>query len=105
MLRDEFAVAFDAADTLTFMDVYPAGEMPVPGVSGKTFLDVVLAHDGHPVDYYEPRRLELVPHLMERVEPGDLVITMGAGDVTAVGPELLTALRLREQARKAEAGE
>ena len=105
VLRDEFAVAFDAADTLTFMDVYPAGEMPVPGVSGKTFLDVVLAHDGHPVDYYEPRRLELVPHLMERVEPGDLVITMGAGDVTAVGPELLTALRLREQARKAEAGE
>ena len=105
VLRDDFAVAFDDADTLTFMDVYPAGEMPVPGVSGKTFLDVVLAHDGHPVDYYEPRRLELVPHLMERVKPGDLVITMGAGDVTAVGPELLAALRMREQARKAEAGE
>ncbi|MDO4400942.1 MAG: UDP-N-acetylmuramate--L-alanine ligase [Coriobacteriia bacterium] len=104
VLRDDFAVAFDAADTLTFMDVYPAGEMPIPGVSGKTFLDVVLANENHPTAYYEPRRLELVPHLLERVEPGDLVVTMGAGDVTAVGPELLSALRTREQARKAEAG-
>lgn len=104
VLRDDFAVAFDAADTLTFMDVYPAGEMPVPGVSGKTFLDVVLAHEGHPTDYYEPRRLELVPHLLERVAPGDLVITMGAGDVTAVGPELLAALRAREQERSQKAG-
>lgn len=96
VLHDDFAKAFDTADTLTFMDVYPAGEMPVPGVSGKTFLDVVLSHDGHPTAYYEPRRLELVPHLMERLEPGDLLITMGAGDVTAVGPELLGALRARE---------
>ena len=104
VLRDEFAVAFDDADTLTFMDVYPAGEMPIPGVSGKTFLDVVLAHEGHPADYYEPRRLELVPHLLERLEPGDLLITMGAGDVTAVGPELLAALRAREAARDGGAG-
>ena len=104
VLRDDFAAAFDSADTLTFMDVYPAGEMPVPGVSGKTFLDVVLEHEGHPVDYYEPRRLTLVPHLMERVAPGDLVITMGAGDVTAVGPELLAALRVREQERSGKAG-
>ena len=65
---------------------------------------MVLEHEGHPVDYYEPRRLTLVPHLMERVAPGDLVITMGAGDVTAVGPELLAALRAREQERGAKAG-
>ena len=104
VLRDDFSQAFDAADTLTFMDVYPAGEMPVPGVSGKTFLDVVLEHEGHPTAFYEPRRLELVPHLLERVAPGDLVITMGAGDVTAVGPELVAALRSREQAREVEAG-
>ena len=104
VLHDEFSCAFDDADTLTFMDVYPAGEMPVPGVSGKTFLDVILDHEGHPVAYYEPRRLELVPHLLDRIEPGDLVITMGAGDVTAVGPELVASLRAREQARETEAG-
>jgi len=104
VLRDDFAVAFDAADTLTFMDVYPAGEMPIPGVSGQTFLDVVLSNPNHPAAYYEPRRLELVPHLLERLAPDDLVVTMGAGDVTSVGPELLAALRARAQARDAEAG-
>lgn len=101
VLHDEFAAAFDDADELTFMDVYPAGEMPVPGVSGKTFLDVVLSHEGHPTAYYEPRRLALVSHLLERIAPGDLVITMGAGDVTAVGGELLAALRARAASRHA----
>ena len=48
VLKDEFGRAFDAADTVTFMDVYPAGEAPGPGVSGKTFLNVVLDHAGHP---------------------------------------------------------
>lgn len=103
VLRDEFARAFDDADLLTFMDVYPAGEMPVPGVSGMTFLSVVLQHEGHPAAFYEPRRFELVDHLLARVEPGDLVVTMGAGDVTMVGPELLSALRARERDGKAGA--
>ena len=48
VLHDEFGAAFDKADSVTFMDVYPAGEAPVPGVSGKTFLNVVLEHEGHP---------------------------------------------------------
>ena len=55
-------------------DVYPAGETPVPGVSGKTFLNVVLEHPGHPQTYYIPRRPDVVSHLMDIAEPGDLVI-------------------------------
>lgn len=93
VLRDEFGSAFDAADTVTFMNVYPAGEAPVPGVSGQTFLDVVLAHPGHPETYYVPRRLDAVPHLADLAQSGDLVITMGAGDVTSIGPELLHELQ------------
>ena len=93
VLHDEFARAFDAADSVTFMDVYPAGEAPVPGVSGKTFLNVVLDHEGHPEACYVPRRIDTVPALCARLAPGDLLITMGAGDVTAVGPELVEALR------------
>ncbi len=46
------------------MDVYPAGETPVPGVTGKTFLSVVLGHEGHPPASYVPRRVEVVGHLM-----------------------------------------
>lgn len=103
VLHDEFGCAFDDADSVTFMGVYPAGEMPVPGVSGKTFLNVVLDHEGHPDAAYIPRRLEVANYLMGKIVPGDMVITMGAGDVTAVGPELLAALRKREADRGAAA--
>ncbi len=54
VLKDEFGCAFDAADTVTFMDVYSAGEAPVPGVTGKTFLNVILDHKGHPEARYVP---------------------------------------------------
>ena len=92
VLHDEFGAAFDKADSVTFMDVYPAGEAPVPGVSGKTFLNVVLEHEGHPQADFVVRRVDVVPHLMDKLQPGDLVITMGAGDVTAMGPQIIDAL-------------
>ena len=98
MLHDEFGAAFEAADEVVFMDVYPAGEAPVPGVSGKTFLDVVLEHEGHPSTAYVPRRVDVAPHLADMLREGDLVITMGAGDVTAIGPQLLDELRRRASA-------
>ncbi len=92
VLHDEFGAAFDKADSVTFMDVYPAGEVPVPGVSGKTFLNVVLEHEGHPQADFVAHRVDVVPHLMDKLQPGDLVITMGAGDVTAMGPQIIDAL-------------
>lgn len=101
VLHDEFGAAFDNADGIVFMDVYPAGEMPVPGVNGQTFLDVVLDHPGHPDAMYVPHRLDVVPVLLKYLKPGDLVFTMGAGDVTAIGPQLVSALQAREAARKA----
>ena len=92
VLHDEFGAAFDKADSVTFMDVYPAGEAPVPGVSGKTFLNVVLEHEGHPQADFVAHRVDVVPHLMDKLQPGDLVITMGAGDVTAMGPQIIDEL-------------
>lgn len=92
VLHDEFGAAFDKADSVTFMDVYPAGEAPVPGVSGKTFLSVLLEHEGHPQADFVAHRVDVVPHLMDKLQPGDLVITMGAGDVTAMGPQIIDAL-------------
>ena len=92
VLHDEFGAAFDKADSVTFMDVYPAGEAPVPGVSGKTVLHVVLEHEGHPQADFVAHRVDVVPHLMDKLQPGDLVITMGAGDVTAMGPQIIDAL-------------
>ncbi len=88
-LADEFAEAFADADTVILIDVFPAGEMPIPGVTSKMLADRIrLAHPGKAVRYVadHPALMRL---LDEEVSAGDLLITMGAGDVTTVGPEWL----------------
>lgn len=97
VLHDEFGAAFDEADTVTFMDVFSAGETPIPGITGKTFVQIVLDHEGHPPVHYVPRRMDVIEHMLHLVKEGDLVITMGAGDVTAMGSQLVAAIE--EQAR------
>lgn len=92
VLRDEFGAAFDDADTVTFMDVFSAGETPVPGITGKTFLNVVLEHEGHPQAIYVPKRINAASAMAGLAQSGDLVITMGAGDVTEIGPLILSEL-------------
>lgn len=102
VLREEFGSAFDQADTLTFMDVYPAGEAPVPGVSGKTFLNVILEHDGHPQSAYVSHRIQTAPYICSLAGDGDLVITMGAGDVTAIGPQVVDLLNDQQDVVEAD---
>ena len=97
VLHDEFGAAFDDADTVTFMDVYSAGEVPVPGITGKTFMQPVLDHEGHPVTYYVPRRIDVVSAMVDLAEPGDLIITMGAGDVSAMGGQLIDVINERSE--------
>lgn len=88
----DFGRAFEAADRVVLMDVYTAGEAPIPGISGKTILDALLAQHPHARTAYLPHRADVVPYLVERLTDGDLLLTMGAGDVTAVGPEVASAL-------------
>lgn len=97
VLHDEFGAAFDAASSVTFMDVFSAGETPVPGITGKTFLQVVLDHEGHPATNYVPRRIDTAPHMASLAQKGDLIITMGAGDVTAIGEQIIEAIENRER--------
>ena len=100
VLKDEFSSAFDQADFVVFMNVYSAGEAPIPGITGVTFMQPVLDHVGDTKKItYIDRRLKLIPYLVENLEPGDLIITMGAGDVTGVGPELLAALQDKEKSK------
>jgi UDP-N-acetylmuramate--alanine ligase len=76
-------------------DVYGAGEQPVPGVSGKLVVDAVTAaHPGRPVAYL-PHRQELLDYLAHSARAGDVLLTLGAGDITAAGEELLTRLESR----------
>ena len=85
----DFADAFAGADALVLTDVYPAGEQPQPGVSGRLVLQAVL--DAHPEQAvtYLPRRADLVAHVPRLARPGDVVLTLGAGDLTTAPDEWL----------------
>ncbi len=91
----DFGAAFDDADRVVILDVYSAGEAPVPGVSGKTVADAILQHRPRTRLAYFPHRGDVARYVADRVRPGDLVMTMGAGDVTAMGPEIVRALTER----------
>ena len=88
----DFGAAFDDADHVVILDVYSAGEAPVPGVSGKTVVDAILRHRPRTRLAYFPHRGDVAQYVADRARPGDLVMTMGAGDVTALGPEIVRAL-------------
>lgn len=91
-LARDFGSAFQSADVVVLMDVYSAGEAPIPGVTGKTLVDEVLRQRPRTRLAYFPHRATVPSYVAGRVREGDLVITMGAGDVTAMGPEIVRAL-------------
>ena len=85
----DFASAFADADRLVVTDIYSAGEAPRPGVSGKLIVDAVL--EAHPQTQvaYLPGRSDWAAYLRKVLRPGDLCITLGAGDLTTLPDELL----------------
>jgi UDP-N-acetylmuramate--alanine ligase len=94
--RTEFGAALALADEVVVLDVFAAREDPVLGVSGALVADEVQL----PVDrvHYVPHWSEVPEVLADLARPGDLVITMGAGDVTVLGPEVLAELTRRTAA-------
>ncbi|MEJ5254488.1 MAG: UDP-N-acetylmuramate--L-alanine ligase [Acidimicrobiales bacterium] len=88
----DFGDAFEDADVVVLTDVYPAGEAPRPGVSGRLLVHAVL--DAHPWArvVYLPRRSDLVPFLRQELRPGDLCLTLGAGDLSSLADELREVL-------------
>jgi UDP-N-acetylmuramate--alanine ligase len=90
-LLQEFTSAFNDADVLLLSEIYAAGEEAIPGVSGEQLAEAIRAH-GHRDVTFVAERPKLAAAARERVREGDIVITLGAGDITAVGPELLAML-------------
>ena len=84
----DFGHALNNADEVFVLDVYAAREQPLPGVSGATIAE----HVGVPV-HYLPDLSAVAARVAAAARPGDVVVTMGAGDVTLLGPEILAALR------------
>ncbi len=91
-LRQEFLTAFNQADVLIVMDIYAAGEAPIPGVTAEDLAEGIRAHGHRNVTYLGSDRERILQHLCEVTRNGDLVLTLGAGDVNQLGPELLKQL-------------
>jgi UDP-N-acetylmuramate--alanine ligase len=92
VLYREFGEALTLADAVLVTDVYGAGEMPQPGVSGKLVVDAVCESPSRPDVYYIPDQYDIPGVLRTIAEPKDTVLTMGAGDISRVGDELLAML-------------
>jgi UDP-N-acetylmuramate--alanine ligase len=91
-LRTEFLTAFNLADVLLVMNIYAAGEAAIPGVTAEDLANGIRSHGHRDVTYLGSSRTRVVAHLADIVRTGDLVITLGAGDVSQLGPELLQRL-------------
>ncbi len=92
LLIDEFAVCFTHCESLFVLDIYPAGEPPIQGISAKALVDR-MRQAGHSQAEYLPAGDDLLKRLAETVQPGDLLLTLGAGSVWKVGENFLEYLR------------
>jgi UDP-N-acetylmuramate--alanine ligase len=89
-LMGEFARAFNEAEVVAVCDIYGAGEEPIAGISSARLVEEMQA-SGHAGAQYVPRRADVATALLPRLRDGDILITLGAGDVWMVGEEVLKA--------------
>jgi UDP-N-acetylmuramate--alanine ligase len=101
-LMDEFARSFNNADVLMVTDVYAASERPIEGVSGSALVEAV-SRFGHKDARYAGSVEDATRALLEEVRDGDMVITLGAGNVYRAGEQLVELLKGREGRAGAEA--
>jgi UDP-N-acetylmuramate--alanine ligase len=91
-LFDEFVSAFDGADRLILTEIYPAGEDPIAGVSSDALYQAIKKKARLEVEHIREKE-EIVDRLMPHLAPGDIVLTMGAGDIYKLGDALVAALQ------------
>jgi UDP-N-acetylmuramate--alanine ligase len=90
-VADQFGHCFDGAHKVFITDIYPAGEKPIPGVSAHTIIERVKKESSVKIEYAASIDA-MVERVAEEAQSGDLVITMGAGDITKAGDKLLERL-------------
>lgn len=91
-LQREFGACFGDADRAFVMDVYAAGEAPIPGVSGRTVVEAAVAQGATHV-VHTPTAEAALEAVLREARAGDLVLTLGAGDVSKLGDRVLDGLR------------
>lgn len=91
-LMAEFAGAFGGADSVEVLDIYAASEEPIAGITGAALAAQISAQQGASAEY-APSVPAAIAAVVSRAKPGDLILTQGAGSVSAIAPLLLEALR------------
>lgn len=90
LLQQEFGVCFQEADELVVTDIYPAREQPIPGVDGSVITEAVRRHSPNGANvHYVADKAAVAPYLRSLLRPGDMLLTVGAGDVRTVAEEFL----------------
>ncbi|MEW6616307.1 MAG: UDP-N-acetylmuramate--L-alanine ligase [Thermodesulfobacteriota bacterium] len=87
-LYEDFLVAFYQADVLIITEIYPAGEDPIPGVDAKALFEGIREHGHKNVSFIDDKD-RIAAHLVDVLKEGDILITLGAGDIYKVGYELI----------------
>ena len=92
LLQKEYGSCFKDADLLVLTDVYSAGEDPIPGVDGELLVKEVAEQTGQKTVYIKDKK-EIAAYLKSIAQDGDLIMTMGAGDIVKCGEELVELLK------------
>jgi UDP-N-acetylmuramate--alanine ligase len=90
-LMKAFATAFNQADILVTTEVYPAGEAPIPGVTGRALFKEIQLF-GHKNVHYEPDMKKIPALIAKLAGPNDLILIQGAGNINRIAPEIIAAL-------------
>ncbi|MFH1138917.1 MAG: UDP-N-acetylmuramate--L-alanine ligase [Pseudomonadota bacterium] len=91
-LFEDFCSAFNQADKLITTEIYPAGEAPRPGIDGKKLADAISSH-GHHDSAFEPDLALMAERVVLRLNPDDVVLTLGAGNIFRVGEKILEIMK------------
>jgi UDP-N-acetylmuramate--alanine ligase len=90
-LMDEFAASFDDADSLYLIDIYPASEQPIEGVTTEALARRITERSGRSTFYAKSFQVAAIMAATE-AQPGDMILTLGAGNVSQLGPRILERL-------------
>ena len=96
-LMEEFAGAFGDADTLHILDIYAASEQPIEGITGESLAHTIVQRSGKQV-WYRPSFAEATEAVLAQARDGDLIVTLGACNISQLGPQILERLAAETKA-------
>jgi len=100
-LMDDFALAFKDADSLSVLDIYAASEKPIEGVTGEALAATIRKAASHQDVRYANSFADAIDAVSAQAEEGDMILTLGAGSVSQLGPMILEKLQIRAAATSA----